>query len=83
MADHTSLTPETVTLLAGIASARYAHACAVCGAVPDPGTSIVTTLGDVEVRAVGVTVHAVCAETVGRSGLLALMVAAYRAHSGI
>ena len=65
-------------VIAGVARAGQRAPCSACGRPLVAGVTIGTTLGDVRRRALGVTIHAACYLAVGRHGLHALMVAAYR-----
>jgi len=71
---------EEMRVIAGVARAGQRAPCPACGRPLAAGVAIVTTLGDVRRRALGVTIHAACYTAVSRRGLHALMVAAYQEH---
>lgn len=78
MESSTSLTADKIILIAGTHQSHPAALCPSCGDPIPEGAPVVTTLGDLEVRALGVTVHRECAEREGRAGLLRLMIAAFQ-----
>lgn len=67
-----------VRLVEGVAREQAALPCPACGRAVAVGQDIVTTLGDVDRGAVGVTVHKRCYAAIGRTGVLELMIAAYQ-----
>ena len=73
--------PDELRIVEGVARQDGRLPCPACGRAILAGQDIATSLGDVRLGAVGVTVHARCFSAVGRPGLLELMLAAYRDQS--
>jgi len=79
MADESEgLTVDDLRVVEGVARDDRPVPCPVCGRRIAAGQDIATSLGDMRRGALGVTIHAACYGIVGRTGLLELMIAAYR-----
>ena len=76
------LSPDQVRTVEGSARRNGTVPCPACGRPVLAGQEVVTSLGDVQIGVVGVTVHRRCFAAIGRPGLLELMVRAAGQRGG-